>query len=218
MILRLFTPLLIAVLMLGATVSGAAAAEAVRPQLSPDDVATINRAESYLNKLISVQARFVQISSNGAYAEGEVIVARPGKMRFEYDPPHPALLIADGLTLLFYDREVKQATFLPLWETPLWFLIREKIQLSGNVSITAVERGPGSLRLSLVDSDSEDSGEITLVFSDQPLALKKWEVVDAQGITTQVSLINPKFDIQIDAKNFDYSDLEIYQQDRTNTR
>jgi outer membrane lipoprotein-sorting protein len=177
--------------------------------LSPDDADAVRRAVRYLNDLSTLRARFVQISSNGAYAEGTVIIKRPGRLRFEYDPPTPILLIADGLNFLFYDRELKQASFLPLWETPLWFLIREKVQLSDDVQVTAVERGPGILKLTLSEKESADTGRMTLIFSDAPLSLRKWELVDAQGITTQVSLINPEFGVPVDSAAFKYDDLEI---------
>ena len=63
--------------------------------LSPDDVANVIRVEQYLNRIDTIQARFVQISSNGNFAEGEVFVSRPGNLRFDYDPPAMALLIAN---------------------------------------------------------------------------------------------------------------------------
>ena len=178
--------------------------------LSPDDSAAVRRAVRYLNDITSFKARFIQVSSNGAYAEGEVIVKRPGKMRIDYDPPHPVLMIANGLTLLFYDRELKQASFLPLWETPLWFLIRQEIKFSENVRVIKVEQDRATLRIVLVDDGLPDAGEITLVFSDKPLVLKKWEIVDAQGTIIQVSLVNPEFNVKIDPEAFDYGDLEIH--------
>ncbi|MEE8189632.1 MAG: outer membrane lipoprotein carrier protein LolA [Kiloniellales bacterium] len=177
--------------------------------LSPDDSAAVRRAVRYLNRISTLKARFIQISSNGAYAEGEVLISRPGKLRFDYDPPHPVLLIANGLTLLFYDRELKQASFLPLWETPLWFLIRQDVTLTENVHVTAVVQEKATIRISLVDEDLPDAGEVTLVFSDRPLVLTKWEILDPQGTTTQVSLVNPQFGVEIDSEAFDYSDLEI---------
>src|SRR3546814_20383226 len=65
---------------------------------------------------------------------------RPGHLRFDYDPPSPVLIIANGLSLLYYDEELKEATFLPLWETPLWFLIREEVRFGENVDIVAIDR------------------------------------------------------------------------------
>jgi outer membrane lipoprotein-sorting protein len=184
--------------------------------LSPDEVAAITRVERYLNDIRTMQARFVQVSSNGAYAEGEVFLERPGHLRFDYDPPTPVLMIANGLTLLYYDKELKEATFLPLWETPLWFLIREEVRLDENVEIVAIEEALGALRITLRDIDTPDGGAVTLVFSDEPLALKKWELTDPQGIQTQVSLINPVFGGAIDSELFKYGDLEVYNK-RNNT-
>lgn len=193
----------------GLCASAPVVAAAERVALSPDQSAAVRRAVRYLNDLSTIKARFIQTSSNGAYAEGDVIVQRPGKMRFEYDPPHPVLIIANGLSLLFYDREIKQASFLPLWETPLWFLIRKEVTLSEDIVVSAVEQSPGALRITITDNELSDTGSITLVFSDRPLDLKKWEITDAQGIVTQVSLINPHYGIEVDPLAFDYSDLEI---------
>ncbi len=212
MIRALFLAALVAASGLCASAPVAVAAEPVA--LSPDQSAAVRRAVRYLNDISTLKARFIQISSNGAYAEGDVIIQRPGKMRFEYDPPHPVLIIANGLSLLFYDREIKQASFLPLWETPLWFLIRKEVTLSEGIVVSAVEQSPGALRITITDKDLSETGSVTLVFSDRPLALKKWEITDAQGILTQVSLINPRYGIEVDPLAFDYSDLEIQGRER----
>ncbi len=178
--------------------------------LTPADEANVARALGYLNGISTLRARFVQISSNGSYAEGEVLIDRPGRLRFDYDPPVPVLLIANDATLLFYDRELKQASFLPLAETPLWFLVREEVKLSGGVQVEKVIQERGTLRVSLRDTGNPDIGEITLVFEDAPLSLRKWQVVDAQGVRTEVSLVDPRYGMAIDAKAFDHGDLEIY--------
>lgn len=212
MIRALFLAALVAASGLCASAPVAVAAEPVA--LSPDQSAAVRRAVRYLNDISTLKARFIQISSNGAYAEGDVIIQRPGRMRFEYDPPHPVLIIANGLSLLFYDREIKQASFLPLWETPLWFLIRKEVTLSEGIVVSAVEQSPGALRITITDKDLSETGSVTLVFSDRPLALKKWEITDAQGILTQVSLINPRYGIEVDPLAFDYSDLEIQGRER----
>ncbi len=199
-------PFLIAVLVLVLAGPWSAVAESA---LSPDDSAAIRRAIDYLNGIGTLKSRFVQISSNGAYAEGNLLIDRPGKFRFDYDPPHPILMIANGMTFLYYDRELQQASFLPLWETPLWFLIRDEVKLSDDLEVLAVEQQAATLRITLRDRKTPDVGTVTLVFSDRPLALKKWELVDSQGIVTQVSLVDPKFGVAIDDKQFDYGDLPI---------
>jgi len=201
---------------IAAPLSGAgSAADAT---LSPDDVSTIVRVEDYLNRLDSMRSRFVQLSSDGGYAEGELVVDRPGMLRFEYDPPVPILMIADGAFLLYYDRELRQSTFLPLWETPLWFLVKDQIRLSDNIEVTDVTADRATLSVTVRDTDLGDVGTITLVFSDQPLSLRKWAITDPQGITTQVALVNPQFGVPVDDKVFDYSDLEIYRRKGGNGR
>jgi outer membrane lipoprotein-sorting protein len=181
-----------------------------RAALQPDEVQAVLKAELYLNRITTLHARFVQVSSNGAYAEGEVYVRRPGRMRFEYDPPHPVLMIADGVNLLYYDKELKQATFIPLRETPLWFLIRKQVDLSGNIEVIDVSLAAGIVRITVQEKGAGQTGAITLAFSEQPFALRSWEITDAQGITTQVSLLNPVYGRKAADKLFDYGDLDVY--------
>jgi len=201
----------VAALLLGVAPAGLAESRAQTASLSPDDVAVVTRVERYLNEIQTMKARFVQVSSNGAYAEGEVYLDRPGHLRFDYDPPTPVLMIANGLSLLYYDKELKEATFLPLWETPLWFLIREKVRLDENVEIVAIEEALGTLRVTLRDAETPDGGAVTLIFSDDPLSLRKWEITDPQGIETQVSLVNPVFGVEVDPDLFKTGDLEVWR-------
>ncbi len=194
--------------------AGAAAAdqgvEQATATLGETDRETLARLLDYLNRIDTLKSHFVQVSSNGSYAEGELYVDRPGRMRFEYDPPHPALLIANGVTLLYYDRELQQATFLPLWETPLWFLIRENINLEEGVELQAIERRAGTIRVTLQLSEEGSEGQVTLIFSDRPVALHSWEIQDAQGILTQVALVNPDFGATVDSSLFEHGDLNIH--------
>src|SRR3546814_6093572 len=78
-------------------------------------------------------------------------------MLFDYEPTTPVLIIANGLSLLYYDEELKEATFLPLWKTPLWFLIREEVRFDDNVEIVAIEEALGTLRITLRRSEEHTS-------------------------------------------------------------
>jgi len=180
-----------------------------------EEAETLARLLDYLNRIDTMKSRFVQVSSNGAYAEGDLYLDRPGRMRFEYDAPHPALLIANGVTLLYYDRELQQATFLPLWETPLWFLIREDIDLEEGVELQAIERRAATIRVTLQLSEDGNEGQVTLVFADRPVSLHSWEIEDAQGIMTQVALVNPDFGAEVERSLFEHGELNIHFQDRT---
>jgi len=193
---------------------GAQGVEQAAVTTGDEDRETLARLLDYLNRIDTLKSRFVQVSSNGTYAEGDLYLDRPGRMRFEYDPPHPALLIANGITLLYYDRELQQATFLPLWETPLWFLIREKVDLEEGVALQKIERAAGVIRVTLTLSEDGEEGQVTLVFSDRPVALHSWEIEDAQGILTHVSLVNPQFGAAVDDSLFEHGDLNIHFQDR----
>ncbi|WP_158090228.1 LolA family protein [Kiloniella majae] len=177
--------------------------------LSPDEVSIVRRIEGYLNELKSVSARFIQISSNGSLAEGNVNIQRPGRMRFEYDEPVPIVMIANGVTLLYFDKKLKQSTYLPLWKTPLWFLIREKVELHKDIQILSAQEADSTIQLEIRAEGESDGTQMTLLFSDNPISLRKWEVIDAQGITTQVSLLNPVYDAAIDESVFKTDDLDL---------
>jgi len=177
--------------------------------LSPDEVAIVRRVEDYLNTLKSVSARFIQVSSNGSLSEGDLYIQRPGQMRFEYDEPVPIVMIANGVTLLYFDKKLKQSTYLPLWKTPLWFLIREKVELHKDIHILRAQASNSTVQLELRAEGESDGTQMTLLFSDNPLSLRKWEVVDAQGITTQVSLVDPVYDGSIDQDIFKTDDLDL---------
>lgn len=186
-------------------------AEAALPAMSEQDRADIARVEAYLNGLSTMESRFIQVNSLGAFAEGQLYLDRPGQMRFEYDDPHPILMIANGGgSLLYYNKELKQSTFLPLSSTPLRFIADGDISLSDNAQVTRITREDSTLSITLTDSAADFDGEVTLVFSDHPLSLRKWQITDPEGVVIQVGLINPEFGGKIDPKQFDYGELDVY--------
>ena len=161
-------------------VSAGAAADAVPATLSEADRTDLARIETYLNGLTTMESRFLQFSEGGV-AEGRIMLDRPGRLRIEYAPPVPVLMIANNFLLMYHDTQLKQTTFLPVSETPAALLIDENIALSGDVTVTAFERAPKAFRITLEDTDSPDTGSVTLMFEDTPMRLAKWRVIDAQG-------------------------------------
>jgi outer membrane lipoprotein-sorting protein len=183
----------------------AAAAQAPRATaLSEQDRADIARIEAYLNAMRTLEARFVQIAESGATAEGRVQLARPGRMRLEYDPPVPLLVVAFGGQIIQYDKELKQATYLPLSATPAAILLRDQVRLSGDVTVTKLERGANALRVTLVQTADPRAGQLTLVFGDRPLQLTSWIVVDAQGQSIRVALAEIRNDVPLDPQLFTF--------------
>ncbi len=183
--------------------AGPAAAAKNKPlTLGATDKADLARAEEYLNSIGTMTSRFLQASSNGSYAEGTLTLSRPGKLRLEYDPPVQMLIVADGTWLIYKDIELGEISYLPLNSTPAGIIVRENISFAGdNPQVTGIERSPGVLSITLAGEDLEE-GTMTLVFSDKPLALRKWIVVDPQGVKTSVSLLSSRFGITVDDQLF----------------
>lgn len=179
----------------------------IATKLSIEDRKDILRIETYLNEIKSLRAGFLQVSSNGNVATGNLLMLRPGKIRFEYDPPSPILLIADGVYLRYIDKELEQVTHLWLENTPIWFLVKEDIKLAGDITLTKLSRGSNILIATLTKSKEPEKGAITLIFSDKPLLLKKWMITDAQGIKTTVTLNNSERAITIDPSLFEFNGL-----------
>jgi outer membrane lipoprotein-sorting protein len=173
-------------------------------QLSAQDKADLARIEAYLNSVRSLKARFLQTAPNGAISEGIALMQRPGKMRFQYDPPSPFLLIANYGILFFQDAQLGQTTNIPLSRTPLGILLGDHTSLSGDVTVTKFVRLPGQIQVTLVRTSSPGEGSLTLLFADNPLTLRQWVVVDQQGKQTRVSFTNMEVGATVDARLFDY--------------
>lgn len=191
--------------------SALAQATAAAPPLSERDRADLARVEAYLNNLRTLRARFLQIAQNGASAEGTAWIWRPGRMRFDYDPPEPLLLVASHGQFMLYDRELKQPTTVPVGTTPLAVLLRDNLRLSGDVAVTRVERTGGFLRVTLHRTGAPAEGRLTLVFQENPLELRQWVVVDAQGRETRVSLSGVETGVRIDPFIFEFNDPRFFE-------
>ncbi len=196
---------------LAATMPATLASEAIAAKLSAENQQELKRIEAFLNGMKTLRAGFLQVSSNGAVATGKLLLSRPGKMRFEYDPPAPIMMIADGIFLIYIDKELEQVTHLWLSNTPIGFLVEEDIKLKGDVTVTKFEKGSNILRATLARTKEPEQGSITMIFSDQPLALRKWIITDPQGIRTTVTLSNLESGIKIDPKLFVFNGLPAEQ-------
>ena len=175
-----------------------------RAELSEQDRETVQRVEAYLNSVRSLAAEFVQIGPNGETAKGQVYLRRPGKLRFEYAPPSPLLLVADGRWLVLEDKELRHVDRWPVGDTPLAVLVADRVDLERGVQVTEVKRSGGVLRVTVVDRKRPGEGHLTMIFNETPLELRQWEVHDAQGGVTHVSLQDAKVNVQLADKLFFY--------------
>jgi outer membrane lipoprotein-sorting protein len=175
------------------------------------DPAIVQRVEAYLNGLRTLRARFLQVAQNGASAQGTAWIARPGRMRFDYDPPEPMLLVASGGQVLMYDRELRQPTTVPASSTPLGLLLRDQIRLAGDITVTGTERAGGFVRLALHRTNAAAEGRLTLAFQESPFELRQWTVLDAQGRETRVTLYEVDTTTRPDNRIFDFNDPRFFE-------
>ncbi len=193
--------------------SGHAVAEnAVPAKLSAQDKADLEQVRQYFKSLKTLRGRFLQAASNGSVASGKLYLSRPGRLRFEYDPPTPILMVADGIFLIYVDKNLKQVTHILLGSTPIGILVQDEVKLSGDITVTRVQRSPGVLRVTIKDTEEPEKGSITLAFSRAPFALRKWTVVDARNIATDVTLTGVETDVLLDKELFIFREESLKDQ------
>jgi outer membrane lipoprotein-sorting protein len=189
---------LIATLVLTAAVRPAAAA------LPPD---IVSQVEDYLNGIRTLRADFTQIAPDGRTSTGEVYIKRPGRLRFEYDPPEQLLMVARDWRLVVYDGRADQTSTVPVDKTPLGLLLSEEIRLGGPVTIRSIAEIGGELHLTVFQTEDPGRGELTLIFGLEPLELRRWEVLDAQGKRTRVLLENVETNVPLENRLFSTTGL-----------
>ncbi len=189
-----------------AVLVGPAAAAPPDSRLSAADREDITRIETYFNGIETMRARFLQVTSTGAYSEGTFSLWRPGRMRIEYDPPVPVLIVADGSTLVYHDKKLMQVSYLGIDSSPAGLFLAERVSLSKTVTVTRFERGGRTLRVTVVKKDDPLEGSLTLIFEERPLTFRKWIIADAQGVETTVSLLGPRFGAPLDPELFRFVD------------
>jgi outer membrane lipoprotein-sorting protein len=172
----------------------------------PVEAETIAKVENYLQGLKTGQARFVQTTHSGDQLVGTFYLSRPGKLRFEYDAPVEDFVVADGAFIYFYDGKLKEQTNAPIGTTLADFFLRKDISFGGDVIVKEAKRGGGYLQVQVVQADEPDAGSITFAFTENPLDLKKWRVIDQQGMITEVELFYLKTGMTLDKNLFIYTD------------
>lgn len=172
----------------------------------------IRRVEAYFNGLTTLRARFLQTAQNGASAEGTAWIWRPSRMRFEYDPPEPTLLVAADRQFFHWDKELRQATVVPLSSTPLGVLLRSPLALNGDVTVSGVERSGGLLRITVFRTGHQAEGRIQLALEEEPMQLRQWLVVDGQNRATRVTLTQVQTGGRFDSLLFAFNDPRFREQ------
>ena len=208
---RLFVSLGLAALISSSALAQAPAKRTTiaNQSLSVQDRALVDQASAYLEGLNQARGRFVQTDPRGSQTRGDLYLQRPGKMRFEYDPPQGLLVVSDGYNVSVADSRLKTFEKYPLGATPLALLLARHVSLDKGVVIDQVSRSADGFSITAHDGRKQAEGRIRLVFSTTPLTLKSWTVTDAQGQSTRIDISEFKSVISLSASLFQLKDPRI---------
>ncbi|MBD0865412.1 MAG: outer membrane lipoprotein carrier protein LolA [Rhodobacteraceae bacterium] len=153
------------------------------------DKLLLSEISSYLNGLTTVRGTFTQINEDGTLSTGELMIKRPGKMRFEYDPPDATLVVACASAVFIHDRKSNQPpSTYPLNRTPLSLILAPNVNLNTANMVVGHHFDGTATRVVARDPEHPEYGRIEMLFTSDPVALRKWVVYDANGGQTTVML------------------------------
>jgi outer membrane lipoprotein-sorting protein len=170
--------------------------------LSEDQVRAVDKISKFMNSFQSLRGDFVQTSARGQKARGIVLISKPGKMRFEYEPPNPLVVIADGRWLTIKNKVKERGDQYPLSSTPLRLVVSPKVDLMKETVIVGFDSKDGLTSVAFQDKKTSVGGYLVLVFDEQANMLQQWIVVDGKGRKTTVELANVEFGGKFDPKLF----------------
>ncbi len=183
-------------------VFSAGAAFGAGHKLSAVDRADLNRISAYWNSIHTMEGGFVQIGPKGGIDQGRFYLKKPGKLRFEYQPPSPLQIVSDGRTVAVSNSKLKTFDRYPLSSTPLDMLLSEHVDWLRDNAVLGVEHQPGAIVVEARTSSSHSKPNISITFSDPGLELRQWTVIDDQGLPTTVGLGNIETGVTLDDSLF----------------
>lgn len=149
------------------------------------------KASAYLSSLQTLVGNFVQVGPDGSRTTGELYLQKPGKIRFEYDAPSQISIIADGKSVVVRDRKLATQDVYPLSQTPLRFLLADRIDLMRDTKVVAVTDNDLYTSITLEEQNPMvGTSRVMLMFSTKDNQLKQWTVTDPQGYDTTVAIYN----------------------------
>ncbi|BAU93002.1 outer membrane lipoprotein carrier protein LolA [Methylorubrum populi] len=156
-----------------------------------DPATVVAAANAYFNGFQTLTGGFIQIGADGRRIGGKLTLAKPGRLRFEYDQPSPLEVVADGTSVAVRDRKLGTQDLYFISQTPLKFLLRDKIDLARDLTVSEVTNDPGGVRIGLEDrSTLGGTSKIQLFFDAEMKTLSQWRITDPQGYLTTVQLSN----------------------------
>jgi outer membrane lipoprotein-sorting protein len=149
------------------------------------------KVSSYLSSLQTLVGNFVQVAPDGSKTKGDFYIQKPGKVRFEYDPPSPIDIIADGSSLAVRDRNLATQDIYPLSQTPLRFLLSDRIDLLTDTNVVNVTADDAYISVTIEEKQALiGTSRLMLMIGAKDGQLKQWTVTDPQGYDTTVAVYN----------------------------
>ncbi len=150
---------------------------------------SLNEISSYLNGISTAKGEFTQINDDGSISTGTIYIKRPGRVRFEYNPPESALVVAGSNTVVIYDKKSNQpAETYPLSKTPLSIILDRSVNLGRAQMVTGHTYDGTATIVTAQDPAHPEYGDIRLKFTGNPVELRQWVIRDGNGTTTTVVL------------------------------
>lgn len=150
---------------------------------------SLNALSRYLNQLSTAKGAFTQVNDDGTISTGTIFIKRPGRIRFEYNPPEKALVLASGGTVVIYDPKTNEPPeSYPLARTPLSIILAKNVNLSRAKMVVGHTADDKSTTVKAQDPEYPEYGNIELVFTSNPIELRQWVINDDAGSRTTVIL------------------------------
>ena len=153
--------------------------------------ATLDRISLYLSSVQTMVGNFVQVGPDGGKTQGTFYIQKPGKVRFEYNPPTPIDIIADGSSVVVRDRNLATQDLYPLSQTPLRYLLADRIDILRDTDVISVTSDDTFVTVVIEEKQLVvGTSRLMIMFDAKDLALKQWTVTDPQGLDTTVAVFN----------------------------
>ena len=150
---------------------------------------SLNEISSYFNAMTTAEAQFSQITDTGETSTGRLFIRRPGRIRFEYDPPEATLVVVGGGQVAVFDPKSRDELLrFPLRHSPLNLVLEREVDLAQRDMVVAHFEVESQTAVTLQDPENPDYGFIQLIFNDNPVQLHQWTVQDNSGGQTHIIL------------------------------
>jgi outer membrane lipoprotein-sorting protein len=161
------------------------------------------KVSSYLSSLQTLVGNFVQVGPDGSKTKGDFYIQKPGKVRFEYEDPSPIAIIADGSSLAVRDRKLATQDIYPLSQTPLRFLLSDRIDLLKDTNVVSVTSDEVYISVTIEEKQALiGTSRLMLMIGTKDGQLKQWTVTDPQGYDTTVAVYNLDSSKKVDPSLF----------------